>query len=127
MVNGLPRFNMPLELGLFLGAKEFGAKKQRQKCCLVLDSELYRYQKFISDISGQDISVHNGKFDSAIGRVRDWLSNSMVDVMMPTETAIVERYKEFRASLPLYCATFKMRERTSYRDVVKAPMKTGKE
>ena len=110
IVNGLPRFNMPLELGLFLGAKEFGSKKQHQKRCLVLDNELYRYQKFISDISGQDISVHNGKVDSAIGRVRDWLSNSLVDVMMPTETAIVERYKDFRVSLPLYCATFKMRE-----------------
>src|ERR1700704_4098519 len=33
----LPRFNMPLELGMFLGAKEYGDQKQRDKICLVLD------------------------------------------------------------------------------------------
>lgn len=29
--NKLPRFNMPLELGLFLGASRFGSPKQRRK------------------------------------------------------------------------------------------------
>src|SRR5262245_35887468 len=48
----LPRFNMPLELGAFLGAKCFGSQEQRRKACLILDSEKYRYQRFISDISG---------------------------------------------------------------------------
>src|SRR6266446_2651699 len=33
----LPRFNMPLELGMFLGAKYYGNKTQREKVCLVLD------------------------------------------------------------------------------------------
>ena len=30
-VSGLPRFNMPLELGIFLGAKKFGVKEQKKK------------------------------------------------------------------------------------------------
>jgi hypothetical protein len=47
--NRLPRFNMPLELGLFLGAKRFGNRAQREKVCLILDREPYRYQRFISD------------------------------------------------------------------------------
>jgi hypothetical protein len=51
-VSSLPRFNMPLELGIFLGAMRFGSGKQRQKHSLVLDREPYRYQKFVSDISG---------------------------------------------------------------------------
>src|SRR5205085_10402919 len=51
----LPRFNMPLELGAFLGAKHFGNNRQKRKACLILDSEKYRYQKFISHIAGQDI------------------------------------------------------------------------
>lgn len=50
-VNQLPRFNMPLELGLFFGCKRFGGQKQKQKLSLILDIEPYRYQKFISDIS----------------------------------------------------------------------------
>ncbi len=33
--SGLPRFNMPLELGLFLGAARFGSGRQREKRCLV--------------------------------------------------------------------------------------------
>ena len=28
---GLPRFNMPLELGIFLGAKKFGTGEQKKK------------------------------------------------------------------------------------------------
>jgi hypothetical protein len=35
----LPRFNMPLELGLFLGAKNYGDSKQQKKNCLILDRE----------------------------------------------------------------------------------------
>ena len=38
-MNRLPRFNMPLELGLFLGARLFGGRGQRQKNCLILDRE----------------------------------------------------------------------------------------
>ena len=47
--SGLPRFNMPLELGMFLAAKRFGVGRQRKKVCLILDSMPYRYQQFISD------------------------------------------------------------------------------
>lgn len=108
--NGLPRFNMPLELGIFLGAKEFGSGRQRQKCCLILDREQYRYQMFMSDISGQDISTHNGQPDTAVRMVRDWLSDSLDEVMVPTGTTIADRYEEFREALPLYCGTFQMRE-----------------
>lgn len=32
-VNHLPRFNMPLELGLFLGAKRYGGTAQKAKRC----------------------------------------------------------------------------------------------
>ncbi|WP_232793168.1 hypothetical protein [Caulobacter hibisci] len=36
-VHGLPRFNMPLELGIFLGAKRFGGEGHVGKRCLILD------------------------------------------------------------------------------------------
>jgi hypothetical protein len=69
-VNFLPRFNMPLELGIFLGAKRFGAGEQKDKTCLILDREKYRYQKFISDIAGQDIRAHGDDPKEAISIVR---------------------------------------------------------
>ncbi len=51
----LPRINMPLELGIFLGTKRFGEEQNKRKKCLALDKDPNRYDMFISDISGQDI------------------------------------------------------------------------
>ncbi len=53
----LPRFNMPLELGIFLGAKAYGTGRHRAKRGLILDRQPFRYQRFCSDISGQDIEL----------------------------------------------------------------------
>lgn len=39
---GLPRFNMPLELGLFLGAMRFERGRRHKKLCLIIDTEPYR-------------------------------------------------------------------------------------
>ena len=70
-LSGLPRFNMPLELGLFIGCKTYGGKPQQSKNYLVLDEHDYQYQKSTSDISGQDILVHQGEPEVVIRHVRD--------------------------------------------------------
>jgi len=102
--SGLPRFNMPLELGLFLGAKRFGIGKQRSKNCLIMDVDRYRYQRFISDIAGQDIVSHGGNPKQAIWLVRDWLSDAEPSaVKKPGGTTIAERYELFRHDLPEMC------------------------
>lgn len=101
-VNGLPRFNMPLELGLFLGAQHFGANRHRGKVSLILDVERYRYQKFISDIAGQDPAAHAGDPAQAITAVRDWLRDYSSSVI-PGGARIVDRYASFRQELPEIC------------------------
>lgn len=103
-INNLPRFNMPLELGLFLGAKAFGGKPHTSKACLVLDTEQYRYQKFCSDIAGQDPSAHGGDPVQAIRVVRDWL-RPYSSARIPGSQRIVERYAAFRAQLPSMLAS----------------------
>lgn len=108
-VHGLPRFNMPLELGLFVGAKAFGRDRQRSKSTLILDTERFRYQKFCSDIAGQDIEVHGGDPAIAIRRVRDWLSDS-ADALIPSGSKIVPRFHQFQDDLPLYCAPYGLDE-----------------
>ena len=50
----LPRFNMPYELGLDIGASEYGANKLQRKRALILETDRYHYQKVLSDIAGQD-------------------------------------------------------------------------
>jgi hypothetical protein len=95
---------MPLELGLFLGAKRFGTGRQQAKNCLVMDVERYRYQKFISDIAGQDIAVHGGKPARAIRIVRDWLSDAAGKAAkLPGGAAVANRYEDFRKELPVAC------------------------
>lgn len=102
-VNSLPRFNMPLELGIFLGARRFGGRVQAQKRCLVLDVEQYRYQKFISDLAGMDIEEHDGKPRRAVAAVRNWLANaSRRKIDGPAR--IVAAYDQFSADLPALAA-----------------------
>jgi len=98
--NGLPRFNMPLELGLFLGAKAYSdEKKQKKKRCLILDTEPYRYQKFISDIAGQDIRAHGGEPEKALTLTRNWLA-TVCGRELPGPVEVKDFYCEFRAEFP---------------------------
>jgi hypothetical protein len=105
--NRLPRFNMPLELGVFLGAKRFGAAQQRREVCLILDTEPYRYQKFCSDIAGQDIRAHSNEGPTAVTVVRDWLRTSRKSdrFHIAGGKRIVERYGQFRSDLPQMCTS----------------------
>jgi hypothetical protein len=107
----LARFNMPLELGFFLGAKRYGSERDRQKICLVLDRDRFRYRAFCSDISGQDIRAHNNQPKDAIRAVRDWLSSHRKNVLMPGGTAIFDRYERFRAQLPTQARDSKLDHR----------------
>ncbi|HEX8364236.1 MAG TPA: hypothetical protein VF603_03015 [Allosphingosinicella sp.] len=97
---GLPRFNMPLELGIFLGAKRFGDEGNRLKKCLILDVEPYRYQKFVSDLAGMDITDHGGDPRRMVGRVRDWLVTVSARRAIPPTLAILESYDAFQVALP---------------------------
>jgi hypothetical protein len=101
----LPRFNMPLELGLFLGAKKYGTGEQRKKLGLILDREPFRYQKYCSDIAGQDIRSHDGDPLECVKIVRNWLRNasSASDVVIPSGSVMVKRYERFQRELPLLC------------------------
>lgn len=101
---GLPRFNMPLELGVFLAAKHFGDYEQKRKNCLILDFEPYRYQAFVSDIAGHDIQSHGNVPEKAIGHVRDWLNAASGRKTIPGGSDIVGRYRLFGQDLPNLCA-----------------------
>ena len=101
---GLPRFNMPLELGVFLGARRYGQNRQKQKNCLILDREGWRYRDFISDIAGHDIRGHNNNPDTAISGVRDWLNAASGRKTIPGGRAIARRFHQFEAAMPAMCA-----------------------
>ncbi len=98
--SGLPRFNMPLELGVFLGAKQFGKVEQKRKKCLILESKQYRYRAFISDISGQDITAHNNNPQDVVTVARNWLRNVSGRKTIPSGSIIWRHYQGFLSDLP---------------------------
>lgn len=110
----LPRFNMPLELGLFMGAQRFGNKQQRRKNYLVFDRERFRFQKFISDLAGQDIKIHEWPGptatdvarEQAINRlilgVRNWLTTKIDGDLLPGAKLLTSRFQIFEGRLPAF-------------------------
>jgi len=100
----LPRFNMPLELGIALGCMKFGAGRQREKTALILDRRRYRYHKFISDIAGQDISEHDNSPTRASEVVRNWLRTESGLRDIPGAEYITARYRRFKRNLPAVAA-----------------------
>lgn len=110
----LPRFNMPLELGLFMGAQRFGNKQQRRKNYLVFDREKFRFQKFISDLAGQDIKIHewpglaalaatrNQAINRLILGVRNWLTTKTDGNLLPGARLLTSRFQQFEGQLPVF-------------------------
>ncbi len=95
----LPRFNMPLELGIFLGAKRFGGARHRTKRILIFDVDRNRYQRFASDLAGIDIHAHGGDVTRALRETRDWLANVSRRVL-PSGDRLARLYQAFRSALP---------------------------
>lgn len=109
--NKLPRFNMPLELGLFLGAKRYGNAGQRLKRALILDIERRRYQKFISDLAGMDIKEHGSDALKALRQTRDWLAN-VSRRELPSANRIAALFERFRVDLIKICAELDFEPKT---------------
>ncbi len=104
---GVPRFNMPMELGLHLGTRLFGAGRHRRKRALILEAQPYRYDAALSDISGQDIEVHSNDPGEAIRCVRNWLSEhrSADEPPLPGAVAMLSDHRSFQTEVGALLAT----------------------
>jgi hypothetical protein len=117
----LPRFNMPLELGLDLGCWRYGSDHLGDKRLLVMDRSAHRYQKFISDIAGHDIVSHSNSVGKIIRHIRDWLSTESKAATIPGGDYILGRYRDFRRVLPTLCGVMKLNlEKLTFGDFSRA-------
>ncbi len=73
---GLPRFNMPFECGLALGAIEFEEARAGSlpRNYLVMVAEPFQDQKTTSDLAGQDSIAHHNEVGKVIAAARRFLS-----------------------------------------------------
>jgi hypothetical protein len=90
----LPRFNMPFELGLDFGCRFYASGRLAGKQCLILERDRYRYQRVLSDISGNDIRAHGGDSQTLISEVRKWLGVATA-MDLPSGSLIWQRYNLF--------------------------------
>ena len=96
VANQLPRFNMPLELGIFLGAKKYGDSSQKNKTALIFERRRYLYQQYISDLNGVDPRAHNGSCQEAIEHIRNWLRSQSRRNTVTGHAIIIRDYENFR-------------------------------
>jgi len=66
------RLNMSFELGVDIGCRIFKDGQAKDKKCLILEKERYRYQKALSDLSNSDIKSHDNEPEEVIRQIRDW-------------------------------------------------------
>lgn len=111
------RLNMPLELGLDIGCKRFKGGVHADKRCLILETERYRYQAALSDLSNSDIEAHGNRPVKALTAVRNWLnSEAKLDAKGPTH--IWARFTDFIA----YADDILLGKHYSRSDINRLPM-----
>jgi hypothetical protein len=104
--DGLPRFNMPFELGLFLGARTYGGSRQKRKNTLVLVKERHILGKYLSDLAGVDPVPHGGTVEGMVDSVRGFFQRALAArasqpaKRLPGAAAIRTSFAAFQHALP---------------------------
>lgn len=92
--SGIPRFNMPLELGLALYHSH--ATKGRHRV-FVFERKRYRMQRSTSDINGIDPLIHNGKPKGVMAGLRNIFHQPSKTTTVPEMLA---SYRAVKRKLP---------------------------
>lgn len=106
---GFPRFNMPFELGLFMGAQRFGGSRQRAKTALIMVKERYRLPHYLSDLAGVDPEPHDGDPAQIIRAVRRYLSARPDGAQLPGAARMLEVFEQFKLALPALAAAAELK------------------
>ena len=116
------RMNMPLELGLYIGCRQYNPeKKHRGKKYLVFEGSDYNLKKSLSDLGGQDVKSHNNDTSAIIQGVRDWLndkiSNRKGGLVLPHAPYLKAQFDKFKNDIPALCTKLNWSEsRLTYAD-----------
>ena len=97
--NELPRFNMPFELGLAIGAKRFG-RQQRNDSIKIMVAERYRLPAYLSDLGGNDPAAHDNESANVVRIVRDFLHTDPTGAILPGPRHFVSAFEAFKGALP---------------------------
>ena len=92
----LPRFNMPLELGMALGIRHLREGSDHSHNWVALVPTGFLHQRFISDLLGFEAPEHDSQVATVISKVAAWLT-IQPDYTPPTPSAraILDAYPPF--------------------------------
>ncbi|MHB9140369.1 MAG: hypothetical protein ACYC25_00650 [Paludibacter sp.] len=92
------RQNMPFELGLDLGCRDYNSVDlYKHKKFLILEEEKYSTQKALSDLSFADCKCHNGDAEELVYALRNWFVENSFRVQ--SASSIWDKYNFFYADL----------------------------
>jgi hypothetical protein len=97
--NELPRFNMPFELGLAMGAKHFGGAKRRRNSALIMVREPYVLPAYLSDLGGNDPLAHSGPPEHVLRIVRRYLHATPAGRLLPGPQNLIAAFARFKEDL----------------------------
>lgn len=92
--NEFARLNMPFELGIDFGAKEF-SKKHKDKKFLVLSEKEHEYKKAFSDFAGFDANIHEKNPIELVIIIRNWVYETIGITNIETGIIIWYKFEEF--------------------------------
>lgn len=107
--DGFPRFNMPFELGLMMGARRYGRGRQRAKRAVIMVAEQFVMPRFLSDLAGNDPRAHHNDPRNVIRIVRDHLHVDPAEERLPGAAHMADLLDEFQADLPDLAAAANLR------------------
>jgi hypothetical protein len=93
------RMNMPFELGVDYGSRQFGASFMRMKRCLILERDAHGLKIALSDLAGVDIKHHDNKPEDIVRVTRDWFLETVGLSKAPYPKAVWFAFTNFTTSL----------------------------
>jgi hypothetical protein len=100
-VDALPRFNMPFELGLAMGAKYFGGPRRANNSALIMVRRDYILNAYLSDLGGNDPVAHNDDPHQIILGVTRYLHSTPEGRMLHGARRTIARFERFKEVLPV--------------------------
>ncbi|WP_028857446.1 hypothetical protein [Psychrilyobacter atlanticus] len=113
------RMNMPFELGIDFGCREYSGKiEHNNKKYLILGEKKYEYMKALSDISGMDIKYYTPNV-KIIAVTRDWfVENITRDFDTPSPNMIWNKFMDYNS----YYLEFAKSRGYSDKEIFKMPL-----
>jgi len=121
-VDEIYRLNMPFELGVDYGAREYGAGQMGDKKSLILEKNPYEYKKALSDLSGVDIKRHDNEPDEVVRAVRDWFYETVGASESDYPKVIWNRFNDFTADLFEHRSAQNIPQEDVIEDIEKMPV-----